>query len=70
MGQEAPFTMSVVEAGQKYFGLSRGASYRAAQRGDIPTIRLGRSLRVPVQAIERRLEAEARAYADRGGRVG
>ncbi len=70
MGEEGPVTLTVVEAGRKYFGLSRGASYRAAQRGDIPTIRLGRSLRVPVQAIERRLEAEARAYADRGGRAG
>ena len=50
-------TMSVPEAGKVYFGLSRGASYEAAHRGDIPTVRIGRLLRVPVAAMERKLEA-------------
>ena len=36
--------------------MSRDASYAAAQRGDIPTIRIGRLLRVPVRALERRLD--------------
>jgi hypothetical protein len=49
-------TMSVPEAGEKYYGLCRDASYAAAQRGDIPTIRVGRLLRVPVAAMERKLE--------------
>jgi len=49
-------TMSVPEAGKKYFDLSRDASYAAAQRGDIPTIRVGRLLRVPVRAMERLLD--------------
>jgi hypothetical protein len=53
---EAPLTLSVVEAGRKYFGLSRGASYHAAERGDLPTIRIGRLLRVPVRALERMLD--------------
>jgi hypothetical protein len=48
--------MSVPEAGKKYFDLSRDASYAAAQRGDIPTIRVGRLLRVPVRAMERLLD--------------
>lgn len=52
-----PRTMSVPEAGRIYYGLSRGGSYDAAMRGDIPTIRVGRLLRVPVQAMERRLAA-------------
>ena len=56
MSEEAPLTMTVPEAGKKYFGLSRDASYAAAQRGDIPTIRVGRLLRVPVAAMERKLE--------------
>jgi len=30
---------------------------RAAERGDIPTIRVGRQLRVPVAAMERLLDA-------------
>jgi Helix-turn-helix domain len=49
-------TLSVPEAGREYFGLSRNASYEAAHRGDIPTIRIGRLLRVPVVALERKLE--------------
>lgn len=48
-----PKTMSVPEAGRLYFGLSRNGSYEAAARGDIPTIRVGRLLRVPVAAMER-----------------
>lgn len=51
-----PKTLTVPEAGRRYFGLSRNASYEAAHRGDIPTIRLGRLLRVPVAAMERKLE--------------
>jgi hypothetical protein len=56
MNDEAPLTITVPEAGKKYFDLSRDASYAAAQRGDIPTIRVGRLLRVPVAAMERKLE--------------
>jgi hypothetical protein len=51
-------TMSVPEAGRIYYGLSRAASYDAAARGDIPTIRVGnKTLRVPIAAMERRLAA-------------
>jgi hypothetical protein len=52
-----PLTMSVPEAGKKYFGLSRNGSYDAADRGEIPTIKVGRLLRVPVRAMERKLDA-------------
>jgi Helix-turn-helix domain len=52
MEQEAPFTISVPEAGKRYFELSRNAAYAAADRGEIPTIRIGRLLRVPVRALE------------------
>jgi len=48
-------TISVPEAG-KYFGLSRNGSYDAAARGDIPTIKIGRLLRVPVVQLERMIE--------------
>ena len=50
-----PKTMTVPEAGKEYFGLSRNASYAAAKSGDIPTIRIGRLLRVPIRALEERL---------------
>ena len=56
MTTESEKTISVVEAGRRYFGLSRGASYQAAERGDLPTIRIGRLLRVPVRALERMLD--------------
>ncbi len=46
-------TMSVPEAGDIYYGLSRNGSYEAARRGDIPTIQVGRLLRVSVTVMER-----------------
>lgn len=54
---EMPETMSVPDAGKKYYDLCRGASYAAADRGDIPTVRVGRLLRVPVRAMEALLDA-------------
>jgi hypothetical protein len=51
-----PKTLTVPEAGKLYFDLGRNASYEAARRGDIPTIRIGRLLRVPVVALERKLQ--------------
>tara|TARA_Y100000294_G_scaffold167895_1_gene177518 strand:+ start:1133 stop:1285 length:153 start_codon:yes stop_codon:yes gene_type:complete len=48
--------MSVPEWGKQYFDLGRNASYEAVKRGDIPTIRIGRKIRVPVVAAERKLE--------------
>jgi hypothetical protein len=56
----APLTITVPEAGWRYFGLNRNASYAAAQRGEIPTVRIGRLLRVPVRAMERLLDAAGR----------
>lgn len=58
-------TISVPEAGKIYFGLSKNGSYLAAQRGDIPTIRIGKLLRVPVVALERMLETAAPAEKSR-----
>ena len=55
-----PKTLTVPEAGRVYFDLGRNASYEAARRGDIPTIKIGRLLRVPVVALERMLEETRR----------
>jgi hypothetical protein len=52
-------TLSVPQAGKQYFALSRGASYAAAARGEIPTVRIGRLLRVPVKAMDALLESAA-----------
>jgi Helix-turn-helix domain len=57
---QPPLTLSVPEAGRKYFNLSREGSYDAARRGELPTIRIGRLLRVPVRALE--------AILDRAGK--
>jgi hypothetical protein len=56
MSEASPKTISVPEAGARYYDLSRNASYDAAKRGEIPTIKVGRLLRVPVAAMERKLE--------------
>ncbi|MBR1328819.1 helix-turn-helix domain-containing protein [Bradyrhizobium sp. WYCCWR 13023] len=53
---EKALTISVPEAGQRYFGLSRNAAYAAADRGEIPTIKIGRLLKVPVKALEQMLD--------------
>ena len=56
MTEDTPLTISVPEAGRRYFGLSRNASYMAAARGELPTVRIGRLLRVPVRALEHMLD--------------
>jgi hypothetical protein len=43
--------ISVEEAGG-LFGLGRSASYEAARRGELPTLRFGRRLVVPIPRIE------------------
>ncbi len=58
MADETVLTISVPEAGRRYLGISRGASYAAAERGEIPTVRIGRLKRVPVKAMDALLECE------------
>jgi hypothetical protein len=55
------WTLSVPEAGRKYYGLGRNASYEAAATGQIPTIKVNKLLRVPVPVIERMLGGPASA---------
>lgn len=50
--------MTVPEAGAK-LGIGRNAAYEAAARGDIPTIRIGKLLKVPKVALDRMLEGAA-----------
>ena len=45
----------VQEAGEMV-GLGRNAAYEAARRGDIPTIRIGKLLKVPKAAFHQLLE--------------
>lgn len=50
-------TISVPEAGRA-LGIGRDAAYAAAARGEIPTLRLGRTLRVPVPKLLELLRVE------------
>lgn len=55
MDENSKVVMTVPEAGRK-LELSRNAAYEAAARGEIPTIRIGKLLRVPMVAFDRMLE--------------
>ena len=52
--REDRLVMTVPEAGAK-LGLGRNSSYEAAARGEIPTIRIGKLLKVPKAAFEKML---------------
>ena len=62
MSEESLLTLSVPAAGKKYFGLSRNGAYDAAKRGELPVIKIGRKLFVPIRALEAMLD---RARASR-----
>jgi excisionase family DNA binding protein len=44
-------TMSVEEAGEM-LGISRSLTYELVRRGELPCLRLGRRLVVPIRALE------------------
>ena len=54
-------TTTVEEAGRLCYGLCRNTAYAAAARGEIPTIRIGRLLKVPTSALRAKLGLEAAA---------
>jgi hypothetical protein len=62
MMKEEAKTLSVPVAGRRYFDLGKNASYEAAKRGEIPVIKIGSRLRVPVVALERMLEQASPAH--------
>ncbi len=45
-----PPTLTIPEAG-RLLGISRSAAYRAAAKGEIPTLRIGRRLLVPTAKL-------------------
>jgi len=51
---EDELTISVPQAGRR-LGLGKNAAYEAARRGELPILRFGRKLRVPLVALERLL---------------
>jgi excisionase family DNA binding protein len=55
MPNDDRLVLEVPEAG-RMLGLSRNAAYDAAKRGDLPTIRIGKLIRVPKAAFQALLE--------------
>jgi len=60
--EERP-TVSVEEAAG-WFGLGRSAAYEAVRRGELPSLRFGRSLRVPTAAARRLLGLDQETASD------
>jgi excisionase family DNA binding protein len=58
-------TITVEEAGP-VLGISRSSAYEAARTGEIPTLRIGRRLVVPVGALRRMLGEVAENDHDPG----
>jgi hypothetical protein len=52
------YTESVPALGKRMLGLGRAASYEAAKRGIIPTIRIGRLLKGLPRVLEARLSRD------------
>ena len=47
-------TLTVAEAAEK-LGISLPVAYQAVKRGEIPVIRIGRRILVPIAAFEKKL---------------
>lgn len=48
----------VPTAGREFYGLGVSASYLAAKRGDIPTLKIGKKLIVPIAAVLKQLSID------------
>ena len=57
-------TITVEEAAAA-LGIGRGTAYDAARRGELPTLRFGRRLLVPLAALEQLLTTEPRRALER-----
>jgi hypothetical protein len=55
--EQLPHTLSIPEAGKRYLGLGRNGSYNAADRGELPVIKIGGRYRVPVRRMEEMLDS-------------
>ena len=54
---EQPTVLTVDQVAHR-LGVSRDTVYRAAKRGEVPSIRVGRRLLVPADAFERLMRGE------------
>jgi excisionase family DNA binding protein len=58
---EGPSLAISVPAAGKRLGIGRSAAYQAAAAGQLPVIRIGGLLRVPLKALERLLDSAGAA---------
>jgi len=56
-----PLTITVSEAARR-LGIGRSAAYQAVALKQIPAVRIGRLLRVPVKALERTLDTATEKF--------
>ena len=54
--------LTVEEAG-RWLGIGRSAAYEAVHRGDLPVIRIGKRIVVPIAALEEKLRAAGPLHA-------
>jgi excisionase family DNA binding protein len=57
--KEATLTISVPEAGRR-LGVGRNQAYEAARQGQLPIIRIGKRMLVPVPAFEAMLAVQSK----------
>lgn len=62
-----PLTITVPEAGWRFFGLSENGSYAAVKRGEIPVIKVGAVMRVPIAAMEELLRKATTEHLPKNG---
>jgi excisionase family DNA binding protein len=53
-------TISVPEAGRR-LGIGRNTAYEAARQGQLPTLRIGKRLVVPIVAFEQMLAVQSKS---------
>lgn len=53
-----------IDAAAEFLGISRNHAYEAAKRGEIPSIRIGRRIRVPTAALLRMIDVEPTPAAE------
>jgi hypothetical protein len=62
-------TLSVPEAGRRYYNLGRNGSYEAVKRGEIPVTYVLGKMRVPIILMDRRLEEAGATKAVSGAEL-
>ena len=61
--EDLPLVLTTEEAA-RYLRVSRGSAYEAVRTGQIPSIKIGRSIRIPRHALLRMLDEVESEEAD------